>query len=29
VDKENTTIIEGAGKTSDIKGRIEQIKERD
>jgi len=26
VDKENTTIIEGAGKTSDIKGRIEQIK---
>ena len=26
VDKENTTIIEGVGKTSDIKGRIEQIK---
>jgi chaperonin GroEL len=26
VSKENTTIIEGAGKTSDIKGRIEQIK---
>ncbi|MHB1157268.1 MAG: chaperonin GroEL [Phycisphaerales bacterium] len=26
VDKENTTIIEGAGKTSDIKGRIESIK---
>ncbi|MFA5163856.1 MAG: chaperonin GroEL [Patescibacteria group bacterium] len=26
IDKENTTIIEGAGKTSDIKGRIEQIK---
>lgn len=26
VDKENTTIIEGAGKTVDIKGRIEQIK---
>jgi len=26
VDKENTTIIEGAGKSSDIKGRIEQIK---
>ena len=26
VDKENTTIIEGAGKTSDIKGRIEQMK---
>ncbi len=26
VDKENTTIIEGAGKTSEIRGRIEQIK---
>jgi chaperonin GroEL len=26
VDKDNTTIIEGAGKTSDIKGRIEQLK---
>ena len=26
VDKENTTIIEGAGKTADIKGRIEAIK---
>ena len=26
IDKENTTIIEGAGKTSDIKSRIEQIK---
>ena len=26
IDKENTTIIEGAGKTSDIKGRIESIK---
>lgn len=26
VDKENTTIIEGAGKESDIVGRIEQIK---
>ena len=26
IDKDNTTIIEGAGKTSDIKGRIEQIK---
>ncbi|MCI0498311.1 MAG: chaperonin GroEL [Planctomycetales bacterium] len=26
VDKDNTTIVEGAGKTSDIKGRIEQIK---
>ncbi len=26
IDKENTTIIEGAGKASDIKGRIEQVK---
>ena len=26
IDKDNTTIIEGAGKTSDIKGRIESIK---
>ena len=26
IDKENTTIIEGAGKTEDIKGRISQIK---
>ena len=26
VDKDNTTIIEGGGKTSDIKSRIEQIK---
>jgi chaperonin GroEL len=26
IDKENTTIIEGAGKGADIKGRIEQIK---
>jgi len=26
VEKENTTIIEGAGKSSDIKGRIEAIK---
>ncbi|MEN6457706.1 MAG: chaperonin GroEL [Thermoguttaceae bacterium] len=26
IDKENTTIIEGAGKSSDIKGRIEQIR---
>jgi len=26
VDKETTTIIEGAGSTSDIKGRIDQIK---
>ena len=28
VDKENTTIVEGAGKTSDIKGRISQIKKQ-
>ncbi|HRZ12619.1 MAG TPA: chaperonin GroEL [Kiritimatiellia bacterium] len=26
VDKENTTIVEGAGKTSDIQGRIAQIR---
>jgi chaperonin GroEL len=26
VDKDNTTIIEGAGKQADIKGRIEQIR---
>ncbi|MEO0454716.1 MAG: chaperonin GroEL [Verrucomicrobiota bacterium] len=26
VDKDNTTIIEGAGKSSDIKGRVEQIR---
>ncbi len=26
IDKETTTIIEGAGSTADIKGRIEQIK---
>ncbi|MCE5302131.1 MAG: chaperonin GroEL [Planctomycetaceae bacterium] len=26
IDKENTTIIEGAGKSSDIKGRIEQLR---
>ncbi len=26
IEKENTTVIEGAGKTSDIKGRIEAIK---
>jgi len=25
VDKDNTTIVEGAGKSADIKGRIEQI----
>ncbi|MGM0490253.1 MAG: chaperonin GroEL [Planctomycetota bacterium] len=26
VDKDNTTIVEGAGKSSDIKGRIEQLR---
>ena len=26
IDKENTTIVEGAGKTADIKGRVAQIK---
>ena len=26
VDKDNTTIVEGAGKTKDIQGRIEQLK---
>ncbi len=26
IDKENTTIVEGAGKTTDIQGRITQIK---
>ncbi len=26
IDKDNTTIVEGAGKTSDIKGRIEQLR---
>ena len=26
INKDNTTIIEGGGKTSDIKGRIEQIR---
>ncbi|MFZ5806320.1 MAG: chaperonin GroEL [Verrucomicrobiota bacterium] len=28
IDKENTTIIEGAGKNSDIQGRIAQIKKQ-
>lgn len=28
IDKDNTTLIEGAGKTSDINGRIEQIKKQ-
>jgi chaperonin GroEL len=26
IDKDNTTIIEGAGKSADIKGRIEQLR---
>jgi chaperonin GroEL len=26
IDKDNTTIVEGAGKTKDIQGRIEQLK---
>ncbi|MGA2508484.1 MAG: chaperonin GroEL [Chitinispirillaceae bacterium] len=28
IDKENTTIIEGAGKSSDIKGRVNQIRKQ-
>ncbi|RMF57564.1 MAG: chaperonin GroEL [Calditrichaeota bacterium] len=28
IDKDNTTIVEGAGKTDDIKGRIAQIKKQ-
>jgi chaperonin GroEL len=28
VDKENTTIIEGAGKSADIQGRVSQIKKQ-
>ncbi len=28
IDKENTTIIEGAGKTTDINGRVSQIKKQ-
>jgi chaperonin GroEL len=28
VDKDNTTIVEGAGKTDEIKGRIKQIKKQ-
>jgi chaperonin GroEL len=28
VDKENTTIVQGAGKSDDIKGRIKQIKKQ-
>jgi len=26
IDKENTTVVEGAGQTEDIKGRVEQIR---
>ena len=26
IDKENTTIVDGAGKKSDIEGRVKQIK---
>ena len=26
VEKENTTVIEGAGKAADIKGRVEQLR---
>ena len=28
IDKENTTIIEGAGKSADIKGRVSQIRKQ-
>ncbi|MFQ6003175.1 MAG: chaperonin GroEL [Candidatus Zixiibacteriota bacterium] len=28
IDKENTTIVEGGGKTDDIKGRVNQIKKQ-
>ncbi len=28
IDKDNTTIVEGAGKTEDIKGRINQLKKQ-
>jgi chaperonin GroEL len=28
VDKENTTIVEGGGKTSDIQGRVSQLKKQ-
>ncbi len=28
IDKDNTTVVEGAGKTADIKGRIAQIKKQ-
>jgi chaperonin GroEL len=28
IDKENTTIIEGAGKSTDIKGRVNQIRKQ-
>jgi chaperonin GroEL len=26
IDKDNTTIIEGAGKTGDIEGRVKQLR---
>jgi chaperonin GroEL (HSP60 family) len=28
IDKDNTTIVEGAGKNEDIKGRINQIRKQ-
>ena len=28
IDKENTTIVEGTGKSADIKGRINQIRKQ-
>ena len=28
IEKENTTIIDGAGKSADIKGRIESIRQQ-
>ena len=28
IDKENTTIVEGAGKSADIKGRVNQIRKQ-
>ncbi len=28
IDKENTTLVEGAGKTSDIQGRVNQIRKQ-
>ena len=29
IDKDNTTIVDGAGEAAEIKGRIEQIRARD